>query len=426
MQYKVTFIVLLIVSVIAIDGGVLLYQSHQNTQQANIQSQSKTDILLKKIETELQKNPKEIKIYIALSQVYLQKVRETSDSSYYEKVDALLTKAQKIDPKYADIYATKAMVDYGRHNFKTGLENAQKATQYNPDKPSYYGLIGDADIELGSYNDAVIQFQKMVDIRPDYNSYTRIAYIRELYGDINGAKEAEMTAISAGSSFPENVAWSYVELGKLDARDNPLQATKDFNHALATYPNYSPALEGLGKIAAAKKDYKNAINYFEKAFTILPVAAYAMDTGDAATKVNDTKKAQQQYFLTKLAFEKSTKSGVNIDLENALFLADHNMDLGTALKQAQTSYKIRASINGADVLAWALYKNNRFDEAQKYSTEALRLGEFDPQILFHAGMIDSKTHQEAEAKRLLTKALAISPYFSIIQTDVAHETLKAL
>ncbi len=131
---------------------------------------SKTDKLITKLETQRSLHPKEVSIYISLSYAYLQKVRETADSSYYKKVDSLLTKAQGLSPENADVYAIRAIVAYGRHNFIQGLTNANRAVSINPNKPSYYGLLGDAQIELGNYDEAVSNFQKMVDLRPDYNS----------------------------------------------------------------------------------------------------------------------------------------------------------------------------------------------------------------------------------------------------------------
>jgi tetratricopeptide (TPR) repeat protein len=72
--------------------------------------------------------------------------------------------------------------------------------------------LGDTQIELGEYTGAVDSFQKMIDMRPDYNSYIRIGYIRELYGDIPGAISSLQLAIDAGSKHPENIAFAYVEL----------------------------------------------------------------------------------------------------------------------------------------------------------------------------------------------------------------------
>ena len=88
----------------------------------------------------------------------------------------------------------------------------EKAILINPNRAMYYGILGDSDIELGLYSGALDAIQKMIDIRPDYSSYIRVAYLRELYGDIVGAKDSLSFAIDAGSTFKENIAFAYVEL----------------------------------------------------------------------------------------------------------------------------------------------------------------------------------------------------------------------
>ncbi len=76
----------------------------------------------------------------------------------------------------------------------------------------------------------------MVTKKPELSSFNRVAYIREIYGDIDGAKAALVSAISAGSSFSENVAYSQVELGKLYMRNDLAKAQSSFEEALQTYP----------------------------------------------------------------------------------------------------------------------------------------------------------------------------------------------
>ncbi len=114
----------------------------------------------------------------------------------------------------------------------------------------------------------------MIDIRPDYNSYIRIAYIRELYGDIRGAKNSLQLAIDAGSKHPENIAFAYVELGKIHFRESLENAKSDFDIALKILPEYPPALEGLGKIAYFQGNPVLARSYFDKAYTALPIVQY--------------------------------------------------------------------------------------------------------------------------------------------------------
>lgn len=371
-------------------------------------------------------NPKEVQNYIKLSQAYLQKVRETADTAFYEKISVLMDEAEKIDPQNADIKANRASVEIGRHHFKEGSAYASQAIALNPNDHLYYGLLGDAEIELGQYKEAVAAFQKMTDLRPDYSAYIRIAYARELYGDIAGAKTALKQAISAGSTFKENNAFAYVELGKLDMRESLDKAELDFNDALRFVSEYPPALEGLGKISFFKKDNAKAEDYFNQAYTKLPIVQYAVDLGDLYAKEGDTAKAKQYYTLAQLAFQKSAKSGVATDLEESLFLSDHDLDLPVALTKAQNAYIARPSIYAADYLSWALYKNGKIDEVAKYKSDALRLGENDPLILFHQGMILLKSSDKAEGKRLLKKSLELNPYFSLLQSDVAKTQAESL
>ena len=53
-----------------------------------------------------------------------------------------------------------------------------------------YGMLTDANIELGKYAEAEKSAQWMLDLRPgNIPALTRAAYLRELFGDIEGALE---------------------------------------------------------------------------------------------------------------------------------------------------------------------------------------------------------------------------------------------
>ncbi len=375
---------------------------------------------------QIKTNPDNIQLYISLSQTYLQKVRETADVAYYQKINDLMDKAEKLDPKNADVPATRASVELGRHHFKEGENFANAALTLNPHNHLYYGLLGDADIELGKYTEAVKAYQEMVNLRPDYSAYIRIAYIRELYGDIKGAKETLRLAIDSGSNIKESLAFAYVELGKQDMRGDLNQASKDFKDALEIVPDYPTALEGLGKIAYFKGDNTQAEKYFGEAYNKLPIVQYATDLGDLYSAEGISNKAKQYYTLGQTSFTQSETSGVNTDLEQSLFLSDHDLNLGEALSRAERAYADRPSIYAADYLSWAHYKNGEFDKASQYEKEALRLGETDPLILFHQGMIAAKNGDRIKAKKYLSASLKLNPRFSILQADVLSKTLKTL
>lgn len=427
MSSKLSKSTLLVIISLIVLVGVISARIYQSRHQTNQQTAKQTaiDTIIAKAETLYNQNPNS-KNAISVANAYLQKVRETADVSYYQKIDSLMSEALAKEPNNPEIIATQANVALGRHDFKKGLELGEKTIALNPSHAAYYGIVTDAYVELGQYDNAVTAVQKMVDTRPDLSSYSRVAYVRELYGQIDGAKQALSDAISAGSSYQENVAWNYVELGKLWMHTDLDQAQKYFQTASDMIPNYSPALQQLGHVAYFKGDNKKAVDYLEQAFNNLPIAQYASDLGDIYYNTGDKTKAAQYYELAKIAFEKSKTGGTNTDQETAIFLADHDLDLDTALQKAQAAYQDRPSIFSDNALAWAEYKKGDLTNAAKHSKEALRIGENDAYILYCAGQIAKAQGDTQTAKHDFEKALDLNPNFSLLHAKELKDLLANL
>ncbi len=117
---------------------------------------------------------------------------------------------------------------------------------------------------------------------------------------------------------------------------------------------------------------------------------------------------------------------MDTDLEIALFYADHERELQPSIEKARAAYDARPSIHAADALAWTLYKNENYEEAQKYSSEALKLGTRDPLKLFHAGMIAKALGDKEQARTYLQQAIDLNPHFSLLYADEAADSLKTL
>jgi tetratricopeptide (TPR) repeat protein len=84
------------------------------------------------------------------------------------------------------------------HHFKEA-ESLARELVAKRGLPFDYGLLGDALMEQGRIKEAVAAYQSMVDGRPDLQSYSRIAHIRWLTGDLEGAIEMSRAAVSASS-----------------------------------------------------------------------------------------------------------------------------------------------------------------------------------------------------------------------------------
>jgi len=147
--------------------------------------------------------------------------------------------------------------------------------------------------------------------------------------------------------------------------------------------------------------------------------------GELYQRRGDEAAAERQYELVRQIDRLASDSGVNTDLELALFLADHG-DAAQAVERARAAYKQRPSIHAADALGWSLLRAGRFAEARPYADQALRLGTRDPRLLFHAGMIARAAGDVAAARAWLQAALALNPQFAVLGASEAAAALREL
>jgi tetratricopeptide (TPR) repeat protein len=379
------------------------------------------------LQQRVRENPEDFEAHVNLANAYLQMVRETGDPSLYTKADDLLGQASKIEPQNPDLLAAQATLNLARHDFAAALERGQQALALEPKDARYYGVVGDAQIELGMYDDAIDSYQEMVNRRPDFASFSRVSYARELYGDPEGAIEAMEFALQAGSGVAENTAWAQAQLGNLWFNSGNLEeATRAYDLSAETLEGYAPALAGQAKVATAKGDLEQAAKLYQQAFNSLPLAEYAIALGDVYAEMGNRQEAEEQYQLVQGIDKLYRANGVNTDLEIALFYADHDLELQTSLEKARSAFEARPNIHAADALAWTLYKTGDSKEAQRYASEAVKLGTRDPLKLFHAGMIAMAMGQDERAKEYLQQAIDLNPHFSLLYADTAAATLEDL
>ena len=234
-------------------------------------------------------------------------------------------------------------------------------------------------------------------------------------------------AVDSGTPGSENTAWVRTQLANLYFNTGDLrQGELEYRLTLQNRPNYVYALAGLGRVRAAQGKMEEAIQYLDQAVTLMPMPEFVITLGDLYQAAGQSKAASQQYQLVATIEQLYRANGVDMDLEIALFNADHDKDLGETVELARKAYASRASIHGADALAWALYKTGNYEEAREYAEEALQLGTKDPLKLFHAGMIAFELGDRSQARRYLEQALEINPHFSIRYSAEAQKTLQML
>jgi tetratricopeptide (TPR) repeat protein len=402
-------------------GGISQGSEWVNTKQA-------IDALVEKV----RKNPADLKAKIQLSQAYIQEARITGNYNYYDLACIkLLNSVLAKEPENFEALTTLATVYLSQHHFQQGLELGMKARRVNPHAAFLYGVLTDGYVELGKYDSAVLMVDTMCAIRPDLRSYSRISYVREIYGDFPGAIQAMKMAVDAGLPGMEQTEWVRVYLGRLYEMTGKID-TAEYYYQTANVlrANYAYAIAGLGRIEAIKKNYPQAITYFQQAASLVNDYSFGDELIDLYRLTNQPKKADSiaAVVIADLnahsnSDEKNPDAGHYTDKELA-YVYLKTGDIKNAQKHAEAEYKRRPdNIEINELMGWVTYKQADYAKAIPFMEKAMRTGSKNPVLLCRAGLVYCKSNDTAKGVALLQEAVTINPY---LENDLMQESLAYL
>lgn len=378
----------------------------------------------------VRRHPGDARMYYRLGDAYVQKARESGDVAYSNLAEQALRKAIAIYPRYGEASRHLAFVLYARHDFAGAATEARNAIELNPTDGHALGVLGDAYLEVGEYEQAQATYQRMIEIEADLYSLSRLSGLKSLRGDSRGAIEDLERAIQAGRANgrpKESIAWAQWQLGNEHFTvGQTAEAERRYLEALRTYPNYYRALASLAQVRTVQERGEDAINLYLKAIAIIPQPDYVAALGDLYRKLGRREEAKKQYDLVEYIGKVSTLNRILYNRELAYFYADHDVKLEQALELARKELEYRHDIYAYDLLAWALLKNGQPEDALVAITEALKLGTRDARLHFHAGMIRYRLGDADGAREHLGRALATNPHFHVFFAGIAAQTLARL
>jgi tetratricopeptide (TPR) repeat protein len=357
------------------------------------------------------KNPKDFEAYNALALAMSRRARETSEVRFYAQAEEALHKSFEISPDNFDGKRIQVWLLLGKHEFASALEEAKKLNKKAPDDVMVYGFLTDANVELGNYKDAEVAAQWMLDLRPaNLPGLTRAAYLRELYGDIEGALELmNMAYQSTPPSELEDGAWILTQMAHLKLAIGKIEEAEALlQQALRRFPGYHYALANLAKVRIAQKRFGEAVDLLQQRYRAAAHAENLYDLAEALELAgrSDEAKAAFQQFEAKSLLESVRADNSNREL--IYYYADHAHQPGKALEVAQREYAVRHDVYTLDAYAWALHSNGRDAEARKQVELALAVGVRDAKLLRHAGEIALSLGDRVAAERYLQSSVALN------------------
>lgn len=415
-------------------ASMLLFSCHNDAPKDGIPDLKKTiagaapkeeteNILLKYNEAKeaLKKNPEDLKQYLTLATVFIMEGRITGDGGYYG--NAAISMLNKVIDNPAsgkdqlfEAYSLKSAVLLNMHQFKDAKDMAMKGVVLNGYNSGIFGALVDADVELGLYDSAVSNCDKMLSLRPDLRSYSRASYLRQIHGDNRGAIEAMKLAVEAGLPGAEQTEWARVTTGDLFLNVGSVDTAEIlYKMSLVYRPGYPFAEMGLAKVARARKQYDTAIAHTENAIKTMSDPGFIAALADIyELKGNNDKAMSIRKDLLKgmkegLEEEKDALVKHNANRELAqVYLSMDNID--EAYKYAKADLEMRpGNIDANELMAWVLFLKKDYADAKSYADRMMIKKTQNATTLYKAAAIYAAAGDASRASMLKQQSNSLSP-----------------
>ncbi len=184
----------------------------------------------------------------------LLRLRGSSDPRDTMRAEELIRRALKFAPQDAKSWELKAWGEMSAHRFQAALAALNKAQKLTAQVGAQHlGLRADALVELGDYAAATTTVQAMLDRFPGAPAYSRAAYLRFLYGDMQGAISLMQDAWHAAKPGSGDAAWLGVQLSTLYLQAGQLAEAEQWGQqVLKLMPGHLAATTQLARVKVAQ------------------------------------------------------------------------------------------------------------------------------------------------------------------------------
>jgi tetratricopeptide (TPR) repeat protein len=355
---------------------------------------------------------------------YLDRASITGDVNDYKAARAVLEQASETNGGNPSVDIPLASARLGLHDFSGAIE---LLTPHVLD-PTALSIYGDATLGFGDIDDARDSYERLSRIAPDDPAVTvRSASLQWETGATTAAIElAAKAADQADDSGLEGRALAFYrayhglllfESGQFDAALPVLQDAVDLDPSFL-----SPKIE-LAHVLAARGDLEGGIALLEEVLSFGPDADAAVVLGDFYTLAGDLDSAEASY---QLLDEAAAQAPEAYRRDVSLFLSNHDRSPQEALELAEADLVTRHDSGAYEALAWALYRNGRYEEAREASDRAIEMGTSDAAAYFHAGMLSLALGDQTRGIDEIQTALEKNPFFNALLAEEARDVLDSL
>ncbi|HEY5745390.1 MAG TPA: tetratricopeptide repeat protein [Chryseolinea sp.] len=304
----------------------------------------------------------------------------------------------------ASVHRALAANAITQHQFGEAYQQIQKALAIGEGKASSLFMLTDVDLELGDYAGAKRALNKIA-TRNFFPYIIRQAKIKDHEGDLDSAIVLMETALAKTKDNASLSLWTKSNLADMYGHAGRIQeAYQLYLEILKTNPDYDYALKGIAWIAFSH-DHRYA-----EARRIAQYIDQKRATPDmhlllakiAAAENNASEKMKQLHVFDSLA--NHPRYGDMYNKYLALMQVEDFSNPAKTITLAKREIRNRPTPQSYDLLAWGYFHEGKYSQALEVAEDFLVDKTFEPDVLFHLGMIYQANGQTGKARTYLRRA----------------------
>lgn len=315
-----------------------------------------------------------------------------------------------------------------RHRFPEAVKVARDLVTFDPETPAYRALLAEVLMEIGEYREAITLLGSVRPHREDILIAPRFARWAELTGQPGEARRILTMARDAAHQRAdfggEQRAWYDFLLADVELRHGHLRhAASAIRSGLNESPGDWRLILARARLEAAQGSWRKAIESAETIVADVPAPDVLALLATAHTMLGHKDEANAYVMALDAVSQRQDRA---IHREWALTLLDTDSVARTVLQRAAADTLVRRDTRTLDLLAWALLRSGRADQALRISRRASAMGNVEPALRYRAGMIELAGGDSSLARVHLEMALQGEGALNAVQRADARQAVETL
>ncbi|GAB2327275.1 tetratricopeptide repeat protein [Streptomyces griseoincarnatus] len=380
-------------------------------------------------ERRLRKHPRDARAWAELGAAHVEQGVRLADPRYWPRAEKALRTALEVRKDNVPALRAMAVLANARRDHASARAWGEAARKLEPGRWTTYPPLIEASAGLGDDEETGRLLEKLMELRSGPAVMVRAAAVYRDRGWREDAAAKIADAASAAGEPAERAA--YLErAGQLAwERGDREDALRHFREAVRTDPDQRAAQAGQGRALAALGRTTEALSAYRTALARHPRPEYALELGELYESLGMRPAAEVHYALLRERVRLAAAHGADEELVLGRFEADHG-DARAAVRRLRAEWERQPSTEVADALGWALHRAGEDEEALPFAvraTEGTKGGGVRSALFaYHRGTIERSLERYGAARRHLTEALQINPWFSPLRAPRAKEALARL